>query len=256
VLFSENFAQSQVSLSDSSLIFILDNSGSMAEVLKGDKDIKLNVAKEAINKALENSELDSLNMGLLEIGGHCEVKQLVSPNINNRQAMLTANNNVHPRPYLDAATPIAESIYKASKILEKYRGEKRIILVSDGEANCQDDNEFPLSACDMVASLKNQGINFSLNLIGYGDSNNKDFECIANLSDNYTYTSTDNPESVKKAVAKKTNFWQESKTLIDQIREFVTSVEGLITAVMGILAIFLRINKQPPGGSDTIIERW
>ena len=256
VLFSGGFAQSQVSLPDSGLIFILDNSGSMGEVFEG--DIKLNAAKEAINQALENSQLDSLNMGLVEIGGHCNVKESVPPNINNRQAIVTATNNVHPRPYLDASTPIAESIYRASKMLKNYSGEKRIILVSDGGANCQgeEDGEFPLSACDMVASLNNQGIDFSLDLIGYGKNNDKEFECIANLSDNYSYDTPDNPEKLKQEIEKHSNFWKESKTLIDQITEFVTSLQGLITAVIGILVIFGLSNNGKALDEDDKIEKW
>ena len=257
VVFSGGLAQSQVSLPDSGLIYILDNSGSMAEVFQG--DLKLNAAKKAMKQALENPQLDSLNMGLLEIGGYCEVKQLVSPDLNNRQAIIAASNNVRPRLYLDAATPIAESIYQASKMLEKYQGKKRIILVSDGEANCQGNGEFPLSACDMVASLNNQGIDFSLKLIGYGAKNNKEFECIANLSDNYSYSSPNTPEALNKEFEQDSNWFldlQKSKNLIEQITEFLLSIKELIIVAIGILAILLGTNKPKASENGGSIDQW
>lgn len=255
VLFSSSSTQSRISLSNSGLVLILDNSGSMGEVFEG--DIKLNAAKKAIKNALENSQLDSLNMGLVEIGGHCSVQELVPLDLNNRQDIVTAANNVHPRPYLDGATPIAESIHKASKMLKNYRGEKRIILVSDGGANCQGekDGDFPLSACDMVASLNNQGISFSLNLIGYGANDDKEFECIANLSDNYSYDTPDNPEELRQEIEENSDFWKDSQTLIEQITEFLTSLNALIAAVFGILVV-LGLSNNKSSDEDNNDERW
>ena len=250
VIFCGNIAKSQVSLPHSGLIFILDNSGSMAEVFNG--DIKLNAAKEAVNKALEKPELDSINMGLLEIGGHCVVKQVITPNINNRQAIITATNQIHPPPYLDAATPIAESIYKASKILKKYKGEKRIVLVSDGGANCQGEEEFPLSACDMVASLKNQGIDFTLDLIGYGAKNNKEFECIANLSDDFSVSFPNNPEELSGQVSQKTNpdVWQNTQENLDKATDFFSSIERLIAVLFAIGGYFYYRQSNKPSKSN------
>lgn len=254
VLLSGDFAHSEVSLENSGLIFILDNSGSMAEVFNG--DTKLNTAKKSIDKVLGNPDFDSLNTGLVEIGGHCEVKELVPAHLNNRQAIITASSNVRSRPHLDAATPIAASIKKASEMLKKYSGKKQIILVSDGEANCQGEGEFPLSACDMVASLKNQGIDFSLDLIGYGADNDRNFQCIADLSDNYSYVSVNDPEALTKKIEENTNFWQESKTLIDQITELVISFRELIAAIVTILVILGLSNNGGSSEEESDTERW
>ncbi len=252
------FAQDQAISENSNAIFILDNSGSMAEIFNG--NTKLNTAKQAIRKALENSEFDSINMGLLEIGGECEVKNLVEPKINNHQAIIAAMNNVRPSPYLKAATPVAKSIYEASKILENYPGEKRIILVSDGGANCQGEgpNDFPLSACETVANLNNQGISFSLDLIGYGIDSDREFQCIAGLSDNYSYTYTRNIEDIPVIINRKVPKMSEKSrnlNLIDKITKFLTGLEGLIAATLAITAIFWASNKKSSSNNDNA-EKW
>ncbi|MGK7886841.1 MAG: VWA domain-containing protein [Crocosphaera sp.] len=237
--------------SDSGLIIIADNSGSMAEVFKG--DTKINGVKKAINEAMKNSDFDLINTGLLEIGGYCEVDTLVSPGLNNRQVIRQASNNINPRPYLDAATPIGESIYQAAKMLQKYPGDKQIILVSDGGANCQGEEEFPLSACDMVASLKNQGIDFSLKLIGYGVENDKQFQCIQDLSNgkDITYPQVDNPEDIPSEInPTPDNPFEKPKTFIEQLTEFLISFHGFLTALMAIFFIFWSKKKNSVDSND------
>lgn len=253
IIFSPNFAQAKVSLSDSGIIFIVDNSGSMAEVFNG--DIKVNGAKESINKSIKQTYFDSINMGLLEIGGYCEVKELVSPALNNRQAILTATNLIHPRPYLDASTPIAKSIFEASQKLKQYKGEKRIILVSDGGANCQGNNEFPLSACDMVASLKNQGIDFSLKMIGYGSKSDKELECITSLSDKYDYTPVNSPDEAKKEIERETDFINNSQNWVENLTKFLNSIKELIAAVIAIL-VSLGFSKRKTIVHNNKIQKW
>lgn len=243
-------SRTTISNPDSGWIFIIDNSGSMADVFDG--DIKLNKAKKAINEEMKQNNSDLINMGLLQMGGHCEVKELVPPALNNHQAILTATNNIRPHPYLAAATPIAKAIYVASKQLKNYKGEKRITLVSDGGANCQGIGEFPDSACEIVAGLKDEGIHFSLEMIGYGSTDDRQLKCLADLSDQYNYTQVNNPDEATKEIEKEiTNPFEKFQIFVEQLTELLKSVKELIAIIVVILGIII----VPKGGNDNI-QKW
>lgn len=235
----------KISLEKGTLIFLLDNSGSMGEVYKG--DLKLNAAKDSIRNAITPHSLGSIKMGLIELGGHCEVMERVEPEASNHEVMLQALDHIRPRPYLDASTPIAEGIKMASEILQKKSGPSKIVLVSDGEANCMGKEEFPLSACDMIASLKRQKINFELSLIGYGVdySNNKQLKCITELSDNVYKPRT--PVELDRAIDKEINWnkitpsdeniFDQIMVFVDSSKKFFESLQGSITALIGLITI-------------------
>ncbi|MEL6441381.1 MAG: vWA domain-containing protein [Cyanobacteria bacterium J06621_8] len=244
-------------------IFILDNSGSMDEELQGKN--KLVTAKETIKEVVNNPSLNAIDMGLIELGGHCEVKELVKPGLNNREKLTSTVDRVQPRPYRDASTPIAEAIYEASEIIRKYRNKNgevpaRIVLISDGEANCMKKEEFPLRPCDMVASLKNQDILFDLTLVNYGFASKKDkeLECIARLSDNsividpddITSTSTMLRQHIDGSIDTQPQPIPEPKKPLDLqgIAMIITALATLIGTIWIIVVYFL--DKNDPPGSN------
>lgn len=264
-LSSDYSVQAEVVSADDGLIIIVDNSGSMQDVFKG--DTKINGVKKAINEAMNNRDFDFINTGLLEMGGQCEVKELVSPGLNNRQIIRQASDNIRPHPYYASATPMAQSIYKAVNILQKYQGNKQIILLSDGGANCEGKGEFPLSACDMVASLQNQGIDFSFKLIGYAVENSRQFECIKNLSKDgeITYNQIDGLEDIAleiKLMPDQIPF-ESNQTLIEQLIQFLFSIKELMVVIIAIIFLivgFVPGNKDSQGDSNNIerdnIKKW
>jgi von Willebrand factor type A domain len=233
------------------LIFLLDNSGSMGEPYNG--DTKINSAKDSIRHAITSRKTDSMKMGLIELGGHCEAKELVQPRVNNQEVIIEALKQVNPRPYRDAATPIAEGIAKASIILKENPGPHKIILVSDGEANCAGKNEFPLSGCDMVASLRNQNIKFELNLIGYGlnSLNNEQAKCIAKLSDKVIKPK--NISELKKVLSEVIQI-KEATNFFKDLGNFFTSIHGFLTALIGLAALFLQFFRPKKTKSFSFLQ--
>lgn len=258
---------------DGIALFVLDNSGSMAEVLKG--KIKLNTAKKVIEEVVNYPSLNSVNMGLIELGGHCEVQEIVKPGLNNRQELTSTIDRVQSKPYLDASTPISEALYEASETIRRHRllfGEvpARIILISDGEANCMAEEELPIRPCDMIARLKNQNILFDLTLINYGIATKKDeeLECITKLSDNSvrlnpnnianisTIIENDINDSINKGKknskppephpqSKPPNKPENSFPNLAQIGQFLVGLAALIVAIWRIIAYFLNNDDSP-----------
>jgi hypothetical protein len=233
-------------------IFLVDNSGSMDKAYNG--DLKINAAKDSIRNALNSIKNNSMKMGLIELGGHCEAKELVNPKKSDIETMKNALEKVRPRPYGDSSTPIAEGISKASKILMQNPAPHKIVLVSDGEANCMGDNEFPLSACDMVASLKRQNINFQLSLIGYGvsDIKNEQAKCIASLSDKVYKPKK--PSELDAALKKELKI-SDATDFFKSITDFCTSLQGTITAIIA-LGVFLYKFIAPKKKTKSLDEFW
>jgi hypothetical protein len=108
-------------------------------------------------------------------------------------------------------------------------------LLSDGEANCQKTKEFPLSACDMVASLKNQKIDFTLDMIGYGNKSDKEFKCISGLSKQYSYTIVDSPQEATSKIEEAVDMLTKYQSFVEKLTEFLKSISALIAGVFMIL---------------------
>lgn len=240
-------------LKEGTVIFLLDNSGSMDQPYKG--DLKINTAKDSIRNTLTHHKSDFLKLGLFELGGHCEVTERVSPELNNQQIIINALDQVRPRPYRDASTPIAKGVYMAVKTLKNEPGYHKIILVSDGEANCFEDGEFPLSGCNMIASLKRQNIDFDLSLIGYGRDAlvNEEAKCIAGLSDQVydTRTSEELDIALKKEMPNGIDFsssdpFSHINDVLKSFEKFCMSLQGAFTALIALLIIFRKPNPPNP----------
>lgn len=102
---------------------------------------------------------------------------------------------------LDAVgeTPIGAALEHAAADLEDEDGEKSIILVSDGEPNC---NEPP--ACDAAENLAAQGIDLTVHTIGFRIGNNgaarETLECIAQATGG-THTDADDAEQLTEELS-------------------------------------------------------
>lgn len=231
----------EVESNKGTLIFLLDNSGSMSQPYNG--DTKINSAKDSIRHALKSKKSDSMRMGLLELGGRCQVKELVNPISNDRELIIEALDRITPPPYGAGATPIAQGIARASEIFKKNPSPHKIVLVSDGEANCEGKNEFPLSGCDMVASLRNQNIKFELNLIGYGINGlkNEQAKCIAKLSDKVFKPK--NQSELSEALKEVTQI-KDVTNFFNNIGDFIKSITALLVALAAFFAFFKPKNKN------------
>lgn len=245
-----------IQANDDFVMLIIDNSGSMAEVHNG--EIKLETAKEAIYKIINDESFDKVKMGLIELGGKCEVKELVKPDIYNRIDLENAIEQVKSRRYRDASTPIAEAINKAARIIEKNKKSlsqtARIVLVSDGEANCLKEDEYPLTPCEIVGSLNQRNIKLDLTVIGYGVSQKKDkeFNCIASLSENYQYYSVNNPQEFTQILTEEINpsnsepksFLQLINEVLENLTVTINTLEGMLVAILALVGTILALRRS------------
>jgi hypothetical protein len=199
-----NTATAQIPTKSDNIVFILDNSGSMKE-MDDTPRIKIDAAIDVVQRNIDNKSLLATNMGLVVLGGNCESKVLVDLNSgeSNRTEIKSKLNSIDHRKSTSGSTPIVDAIDKALGILQYKQGNRRIILVSDGLPNCNQPN-----ACDSVKKwddlLLAKGIKFDMQIIGYGikQNNDKEFKCIKNLSEKFSYISVNNETELKEAFNK------------------------------------------------------
>lgn len=199
-----NTTIAQIPTKPDNIVFILDNSGSMKE-MDDTPRIKIDAAIDVVQRNIDNKSLLATNMGLVVLGGNCESKVLVDLNSgeSNRTEIKSKLNSIDHRKSTSGSTPIVDAIDKALGILQYKQGNRRIILVSDGLPNCNQPN-----ACDSVKKwddlLQAKGIKFDMQIIGYGikQNNDKEFKCIKDLSEKFSYVSVNNETELKEAFNK------------------------------------------------------
>lgn len=131
---------SVASLGGRTVEIILDSSGSMWG--RTDGRIKLDVAKSTLRDLLGWLPPDT-HVGLRTYGHRqardvhdCrDSERLVSPGTGNRDRLTQALAGLKPR----GQTPIAYALYEAGQDLRKAKGERAIVLVTDGVESCGGD---------------------------------------------------------------------------------------------------------------------
>lgn len=144
-----------------SLILVLDGSGSMKEA-GGSGSTRMEEAKKGLNGVIDDLP-DDANVGLRVYGseisdgpGSCEDSELLVPvEPVDKDALRAGVEKLKPL----GNTPIAYSLEKAYADLPK-EGPRSIVLVSDGEENCQGD------PCKVAADLKKKGADFYVDVVG------------------------------------------------------------------------------------------
>ena len=165
---------------------------------------KIVIAKERMMELVQ--DWDDVNMGLIVYGhrrkGDCDDIELLVPLGSGNQAAIIAQiQAINPK----GKTPIQRSIALAAQHLETLEDETAIVLVSDGLETCDPD------PCGYVKSLKQKGIKFTLDVVGFdiSDEEREQLECIANAGGGRYYSARNAMQlkeaftEVKKEVVKK-----------------------------------------------------
>jgi len=185
-------AESQPTVEEQNVIFILDSSGSMAKPM-GSRS-KLVVAKEVVGgfvKAIPNS----VNLGFMAYGHrnkNCDDIELLNDLASdNRDSILTSINSLAPK----GNTPISASILKAAEYLKDKSGKRTIVLVSDGEESCS------TNPVETVKQLRDLGIQVTVHVVGFGvtDKEDKQLQAIANAGGG-NYYSAKNADEFKSII--------------------------------------------------------
>ena len=152
---SEN---AQSSITQSSLMLILDASGSMEDSFGSQS--KMEAAKQAVRNIITQLPPDR-EFGLTVYGNRkansCNsVTTLASLGRTDRSSVLAELANVKA----DGETPIATSIQEVARSIKDSSSETTIVLVSDGAETCDG------NPCEVVKQLKSDGYNFTFHGVG------------------------------------------------------------------------------------------
>ncbi|MEM7186952.1 MAG: VWA domain-containing protein [Bacteroidota bacterium] len=160
--------------SSSPIIFIYDASGSMWGQMDG--KTKMEIASEVLSTSVAKLGADQ-SIGLVAYGhrqkGDCrDVETLVAMDNRSKDAIDSALKKVKPL----GKTPLA---YSAQLVIDELRTTKKqatIILITDGIESCDG------NICEVVRAAKAEGINFLLNIVGFGlkKGETEQLECAAN----------------------------------------------------------------------------
>lgn len=171
-----------------SLILVLDGSGSMEEP-GGQGRTRMEEAKAGLDGVIDDLP-DDANVGLRVYGseisdgpGSCEDSELLVPVAPvDRTALRAGVRRLAPL----GNTPIAYSLEQAYADLPED-GPRSIVLVSDGEENCQGD------PCEVAADLRKKGADFYVDVVGLQvDPASRDqLTCIASAGGGTYYDVTD-----------------------------------------------------------------
>jgi len=143
------------------ILFIFDSSGSMMDPI-GDAESKVDAAKRVLSD-LVGSLPAGTNVGL-EAYGHtkkvgCDDIEVLVPVSKLNVDMIRQKINS-----LEALgnTPIASALEKGANEIRDLKGERTMVLISDGEETCKGD---PISAAEQIR--KRMGIDVIIQVIGF-----------------------------------------------------------------------------------------
>lgn len=178
------------------LLLVMDSSGSMAEPAPGGTR-KIDAAKDALDRVVDALP-DSASVGMRVFGakdldrgdpGACTDSKLVVPvGTDNRAELREAVHNYTP----NGETPISYALRQAAKDLGS-RGQRSIVLVSDGIATCKPD------PCDVAKELAEQGIDLHIDVVGLSVNSaaRSQLRCIAAAGDGKYYDAGSADDIVK-----------------------------------------------------------
>ena len=188
-----------------SVLIVFDASSSMEDKIRG--ETKIHIAKRVLENVITKADL-GINIGLRVYGASnptgnhyidcSDSRLLVLPGTNNRRTIISEIYKILPRGF----TPITYSLSQAVQDLIPYRGEKSIILISDGLETCEGD------PCQLAQSLVNSGINLKIDVVGFGVKDDwaaqEQLMCIA-LNTKGRYFSAENDSELTKGLSESIN---------------------------------------------------
>ena len=167
---SGEFKDAQVKKTKTNIILIFDSSGSMAAKIDGKS--KIEIAKNATNKFIENIKSSGANLSMIAYGHKgsnsasdkavscAGIEEMYWFDVIKADVVKAKFNGMNPTGW----TPIAKSLDMAKDILVKKASKEDkniILLVSDGEETCNGD---PIA---ITKGIKNAGYNIKVNVIGF-----------------------------------------------------------------------------------------
>ena len=208
--------QSSYSPDKRTILIVFDASGSMEEKIRG--EAKSHIAKRVLEDVLLKAD-GEVNIGLRVYGlseptGNpyldCnDSKLLVLPGTGNRRLIVDEIYKILPKGF----TPITYSLSQAVQDLAPYKGEKAIILISDGLETCGGD------PCQLAQNINSSNIDLKIDVVGFGVKDDwaaqEQLMCIA-LNTNGKYFSADSAEELTKGLFETINKSVTGKIILNK----------------------------------------
>ena len=187
------------------VLIVFDASSSMEEKIAG--ETRIHIAKRVLEDVLTDSDSD-INLGLRVYGSKkptgnpyidCNDSRLVVlPGIENRRTIISEAYKILPQ----GLTPITYSLSQAIQDLIPYKGEKSIILISDGLETCGGD------PCQLAESINASNIDLKIDVVGFGVRDDYDAQeqlmCIA-FNTHGRYFSANSAEELTRGLTETIN---------------------------------------------------
>lgn len=225
--FLKNKKSKQTSYSSDkrTILIVFDASGSMEEKIQS--ETKIHIAKRVLEDVLlktdSNINIGFRAYGLGEPSGNpyidcSDSKLLVLPQTGNRRFIISEVHKILPR----GATPITHSLSQAIQDLAPYKGEKSIILISDGLETCGGD------PCQLAENINNANIDIKINVVGFGIRDDWDAQeqlmCIATNTMG-RYFSANSAEDLTKGLFETINKSVTGKIILKEGNEIEVMTE-------------------------------
>lgn len=183
------------------VMLVMDYSSSMLEKDADSKGTsRIDAAKKATKHLINNAPEDA-TVGLVVYGSKTpkkcdDITTVQKPGPVDKAAL---NSKIDSLKAV-GETPIGASLLHAAKDLEKVKGAKSIILVSDGEENCSQP-----PACEAAKDLAAQGIDLTVHTIGFKVNKKAkgELECIAKATGG-SYVTADDADALTEELTVRT----------------------------------------------------
>jgi hypothetical protein len=203
------------------LTIIVDNSGSMGtcasqdaqnKCIRSEKPYKIDTVKDGLRRRISQPDLALTKIGIVDFGDYKEqhldkknaclaTRTIVPTNANHQSQIINALDRIKINDY--GASPIPRAIdHAAREIEEQNPSSARILLVTDGGANCNDVYMYG-KLCRVVDALSvNEKIKFHLDIVGYqtGGKDTEFIECAKKHPDMVTYLPTNTPAELDEKI--------------------------------------------------------
>ena len=158
---------------------ILDASGSMWEKVGSEHKIKF--AKDTFQKIIPKID-PSHEVGLVVYGHRrpkdcSDIETLVPIGLENRSLLSEKIQGVQPE--VRSMTPISDALKEAANNLKDKKGDRSILLISDGKESCGKD------PCKVAEEIIKSGIDVKINVVGFDIKDkeaDKQLACIAKVT--------------------------------------------------------------------------
>lgn len=224
------------------IMFVLDSSGSMWGQI--DDLSKYKIAKDALNKILPELA-DTSELGLIAYGhrrkSDCTDIELISPlSENNGSNISTAISELRPA----GKTPLSAAVQQAAELFSNSTGKATVILITDGIETCDAD------PCALGAELKQQNIDFTAHVIGFGlsDSEGHQVACLAEETGGL-YLKAENASALSESLQNVADTVKEEPEPVTETAE--ATLEAPASAEIG---TNFEVQWQGPSGEQDYID--